>query len=84
MVISILVLFISPKFLYAQSNCFETEYTSYQIPDSILIISSTIQINNIAGEELGYEIFDNVLKINECQEGEFLGFALIMFLKRLN
>lgn len=71
MVISILVLFISPKFLYAQSNCFETEYTSYQIPDSILIISSTIQINNIAGEELGYEIFDNVLKINECQEGEF-------------
>ncbi|MGM0580893.1 MAG: hypothetical protein ACQETL_09455 [Bacteroidota bacterium] len=64
------VLILSPQLLNAQSQCFETSYTSYQLPDSILVIPSTIQVKNQSGKELTHEIFDNILKINESKKGD--------------
>ena len=82
MVFLVLVLFLSPQLINAQSNCVETKYTSYQIPDSILLIPSTIQLTDRSGNELDYEIFDNVLKINDSQEGDVFSICFNYILKK--
>lgn len=61
---------LSPDFVNAQSICLETSYTSYQLPDSIFLISSTLTVENQNGERSRYEIFENILKIENTQEND--------------
>ena len=70
MVFLIPVLILSSQLLNAQSHCFQTSYTSYQVPDSVIIIHNTLQVKDKAEKELRYDILDDVLIIKESQEGD--------------
>lgn len=76
------VLVLSSQTLNAQSHCFETSYTSYQIPDSLFIIPNTIQVKDKSSTELKYDILDNVLIIDESRDGDVFSICFNYILKK--
>ena len=60
----ILGIFISPVLLNAQNQCFETTYSAISLPDSILIISSSIQVENQFGKIIPHKLSEGFLKFN--------------------
>lgn len=81
MVFLIPVLILSSQLLNAQSHCFQTSYTSYQVPDSVIIIHNTLQVKDKAEKELRYDILDDVLIIKESQEGDVFNICFNYILK---
>ena len=66
----LLVLLLSPQLLNAQSHCVETSYTSYQIPDSVLMIRSSIEVGSSSNSDIDYEVIDDVLIIKSSYKRE--------------
>ncbi|WNB18515.1 hypothetical protein [Marivirga arenosa] len=62
--------FFSPMLSNAQNHCFKTQYSSFSIPDSIIIVPATIKVKNSKNEDFPYELHHDYLKI---QRGNYTG-----------
>jgi hypothetical protein len=59
---------LSPQFLSAQNHCFQTTYSALSLPDSVLVVSSSLEIQNQFGENISYELSEGLLKINKLED----------------
>ncbi|MGJ3233518.1 hypothetical protein [Marivirga sp.] len=63
---------LSSLSLNAQNHCFQTYYSAISVPDSALIIPSSIEIQNQFGENIAYELSEGLLKISKLNEHDTL------------
>jgi len=68
----VLGFFISPVLLNAQNHCLQTPYSAISLPDSVLIISASIEVENQFGEIILHELSEGFLKFNKTDSKDIL------------
>lgn len=63
---------LSPLSLNAQNHCFQTHYSAISVPDSALIILSSVEIQNQLGENIAYDLSEGLIKISKLNEHDTL------------
>ncbi|WP_340153973.1 hypothetical protein [uncultured Marivirga sp.] len=59
---------LGPQLVSAQNYCFQTAYSALSVPDSALIVPSSLQIQNQFGDSVSYAISKGLLIINKVNE----------------
>jgi hypothetical protein len=60
--------FLSPMLLSAQNYCLQTSYSAIYLPDSVVVIPTSIEAENQFGVEVSHEFSDGFLKIIKDQD----------------